>query len=63
MNESPSFTTILATVWKVVMAILLIPFLLLLGYILFAMLPGNLVTFIAIALAIGAVLAFRQFRR
>ncbi len=62
MNQSPPFTAVLATVWKVAMAILLIPFLLLLGYILVQMLPGNLVTFVAIAFAIGAVLLLRSRR-
>lgn len=57
-DRSPSFTTVLATVWKVFIAILLIPFLILLAYISAKVIPGSFVTLGAVSVLIACGIVY-----
>lgn len=62
--SSPSFGTVLATVWKVLMAILLIPFLILLGYISLSILgTGHQTDVISVAFLVLVVCGVVWIRR
>lgn len=60
MRESPSFGYVLGLVWKVLMALLLIPFLILLTVIAIKVVPGWVVTGIALVVLMLSLVLIRR---